>query len=67
MLVVLTRTAALRERRPRSRQSKASTGFGIAITLLGTASLTNAQGKSENYNQYEFVSSFSFTLMVDVT
>lgn len=44
-----------------------STGFGIAVALLGTASRTNAQGQAENYNQYEFVSTFNGTLTVDVT
>jgi len=44
-----------------------STGFGVAVTLLGTASRTNAQGKAENYNQYEFVSGFNGTITVDVT
>lgn len=44
-----------------------STGLGIALTLLGTATHANAQGQSENYNQYEFVSTFNSTLTVDVT
>ena len=44
-----------------------ATGFGIALTLLGAFSRTNAQGYVENYNQYEFVSNFSGTITADVT
>ncbi len=44
-----------------------ATGFGIAYTLLSTASRTNAFGFAENFNQYEFVSTFNSTVTVDLT
>lgn len=44
-----------------------STGFGIAYNLIGTTSYTNAQGYSENYNQYETISSFTGALTLDIT
>jgi len=44
-----------------------STGFGVAYTLLGAFSRTNAFGYTENYNQYETVSSFTGSLTVVVT
>jgi hypothetical protein len=45
----------------------ADTGLGVGITLIGTSSYTNAQGYSENYDRYEFVSAFTGTATFDVT